>query len=124
MTPDEQHLANKCMYANNISASLQACLILGIMINNVSRSSGFNSGVILVNLVADKANMGRINGAAMALQSGGRAIGPILSGAMWAASVSLHIPGQQFLGFAFIGMAVIATQFLYVPIRILQQSFS
>ena len=33
------------------------------------------------------------------LCTGGRAVGPILSGALWAGVVSLSIPGQQYLAF-------------------------
>ena len=33
--------------------------------------------------------------------TGGRALGPFLSGALWAGAVSIDIPGQQYLAFGF-----------------------
>ena len=90
------------------------------MVNNLAKVTGLNSSIIAVNLVAPKKSMGRINGAAMALQSAGRALGPLLSGGVWALSVTLHKPGQQFIGFAFIAAALFATQFLYAFLRLPQ----
>ena len=97
-------------------------MYLGIILDNLAKVTGLNSSIIAVNLVADKKSMGAINGAAMALQSGGRALGPLLSGAIWAASVSLHIPGQQFLAFVFIALALAATQFIYLLVQIPEQN--
>lgn len=88
------------------------------MINSVAKVSGLNSSIIAVNLVSPKESLGSINGAAMALQSAGRALGPLLSGAIWALSVTLHIPGQQFIGFAVIAVALACTQFLYAFLRL------
>lgn len=104
-----------------MSDCLQACLYLGVILDNLAKVSGLNSSIIVVNLVADKKSMGAINGAAMALQSGGRALGPLMSGAIWAASVSMHIPGQQFLGFVFIALALAATQFIYLFVKVPDQ---
>lgn len=88
------------------------------MINNLAKVGGLNSSIIAVNLVAPKESMGKINGAAMALQSAGRALGPLLSGGIWALSVTLHIPGQQFIGFVVIAVALAATQFIYAFVRL------
>ena len=101
---------------------LQACLYLAVICDNLAKVTGLNSSIIAVNLVADKKSMGAINGAAMALQSGGRALGPLLSGAIWAASVSLHTAGQQFLGFIFTAAALAATQFIYLIVKVPEQS--
>ena len=89
--------------------------------DNLAKVTGLNSSIIAINLVADQKSMGAINGAAMALQSGGRALGPLLSGGIWAASVSLHVAGQQFLGFVCIAVALAATQFIYLIVRVPDQ---
>lgn len=74
--------------------------------------------MIAVNLVAPKAAMGAVNGGAMTLQSGGRALGPLLSGTVWAVVVSLHVAGQQFVGFSLIAVSFVLTQFLYLNLRL------
>lgn len=81
-----------------------------------------NSSQIIVNRLAGKKTMGRVNGAAMTLQSGGRALGPLLSGTVWAISVSLNIPFQQFLGFILVGIALVTVQFLYAGIQLPTES--
>lgn len=62
--------------------------------------------------------MGRVNGAGVTLQSAGRALGPTLSGSIWAISVSLHIYGQQFLGFIVCLIGGVASQFVFAVINV------
>lgn len=77
--------------------------------------------MVLINLVASKKAMGRINGAGVTLQSGGRALGPTLSGTTWAISVSLHVYGQQFLGFILLVVGCVASQFVFAAVRVPNQ---
>lgn len=100
---------------------MQVCLYAAIMLYNLTKVSGLNSSIIAVNLVAPKSSMGSINGAAMAMQSTGRALGPLLSGSFWALSVSLHTSGQQFTGFACVAVALALTQFIYAFLRVPDQ---
>lgn len=97
---------------------MQVCVYAATMLYNLTKVSALNSSNIVVNLIAPKESMGKINGAAMALQSAGRAIGPLLSGSMWALSVTLHKPGQQFTGFICLGIASAALQIIYAFLKV------
>lgn len=54
----------------------------------------------------------------MALQSAGRAWGPLISGSIWALAVSLPFQGHQFLGFVLIACVMAVTQLLYLRVRL------
>ena len=56
----------------------------------------------------------------MTLQSAGRALGPLISGSVWALAVSLPFQGHQFLGFVLIAVVMAVTQLLYRGLRLPQ----
>ena len=99
---------------------MQLFVYTAIILRSPAKVSALNSSMIVVNLLARKENMGKINGAAMTLQSGGRALGPLLSGSLWALSVTLHFTGQQYLSFAIVAVALAAAQTLYIGLRLPQ----
>lgn len=88
-------------------------LFIAMGIKGVFKIMSMTSSMVLINLVAPKGRMGAVNGAAMALTSLARALGPALCGSIWALVVSLRFAGQQFVGFALMGIASVATSFLY-----------
>lgn len=87
-------------------------------VKGVFKIMSMTSSMVLINIVAPKARMGAVNGAAMALSSLARALGPALSGSIWALVVTLRFPGQQFLGFTLMGVAAWATSFLYSHMKL------
>lgn len=91
----------------------QAVLFLAMGIKGVYKIMAMTSSMVLINLAAPRGNMGAVNGAAMALTSLARALGPAFSGTVWAIAVSLKFPGQQFLGFGLMAVASAASAFLY-----------
>ena len=93
-------------------------MYLAMALRGPFKITALNSSIIVVNQFAGKKTMGRVNGAAMSLQSAGRALGPVLSGTVWAISVSLNIPGQQFIGFALVAIAMVGTQFIYSGLQL------
>lgn len=86
---------------------------MAVSFNSIAKVCALNSSMIAVNLVAPKAAMGAVNGGSNTLQSGGRAMGPLLSGMVWAMVVSLHVAGQQFVAFSLLAIGFTLTQFLY-----------
>ena len=106
------------LQAPRIYGVVQACVFLSSCCHSIAKVCALNSSIIAVNLVAPKGAMGAVNGGSMTLQSGGRALGPLLSGTVWAVVVSLHVAGQQFIGFSLIAVAFVLTQFLYLKLRL------
>lgn len=101
---------------------MQVFVYAAITFRGPAKICALNSSIIVVNQFAGKKTMGRVNGAAMTLQSGGRALGPLLSGTAWAVSVSLDIPGQQFLSFILVALALVSVQFLYSGLQLPENS--
>ncbi len=97
---------------------MQLFVYIAIILRSPAKVSALNSSMIVVNLLARKENMGKINGAAMTLQSGGRALGPLLSGSLWALTVTLHFTGQQFISFVVVAVALATAQVLYVGLKL------
>lgn len=77
-----------------------------------------NAAQMAMNAVVPSRLRGRVIGAAWTLQSGGRALGPTLSGTTWAVSVSLHVYGQQFLGFIVCMLGCIASSLVFTKINL------
>lgn len=109
-------------FEQNFQISLQIFVYAAMIFRGPAKICALNSSMIIVNRVAGKKTMGRVNGAAMTLQSGGRALGPLLSGTIWAISVSLNIPFQQYLGFILVGIALLCTQILYIGLQLPPES--
>ena len=97
---------------------LQILVYVSIVLLMVPKLCALGSSMLLINLVAAKQAMGRVNGAGVTIQSLGRSLGPTLSGTIWAASVSLHVYGQQFLGFIVVCIGCAATQFVFARINV------
>ena len=97
---------------------MQLFVYIAIILRSPAKVSALNSSMIVVNLLARKENMGKINGAAMTLQSGGRALGPLLGGSLWALAVTLHFTGQQFISFVVVAVALATAQVLYVGLKL------
>ncbi|CAL8469413.1 g8954 [Coccomyxa elongata] len=71
------------------------------------------SSMILVNLTAPIEQIGPVNGAGNTLAAGMRALGPALSGQLWALSLATGMKHNQFFAFGVVACAFIGTRFLY-----------
>lgn len=69
--------------------------------------------MILVNLTAPIEQIGPVNGAGNTIAAGMRALGPALSGQLWALSLATGIKGNQFLAFGVVASAFLATRIMY-----------
>lgn len=74
--------------------------------------------MILVNITAPIEQIGPVNGAGNMLASGMRALGPALSGQLWALCLSTGIAGNQFMAFGVVAAAFVWTRIIYGCIRL------
>jgi hypothetical protein len=74
--------------------------------------------MILVNVTAPIEQIGPVNGAGNMLAAGMRALGPALSGQLWALCLSTGLSGNQFLAFGTVASAFLCTRLLYGNIRL------
>ena len=97
---------------------MQVDLFVAMGVRAVFKTMSMTSSMVIINMVAPKGRMGTVNGAAMALASLARALGPALCGFIWAAVVSLHFTGQQFLSFTLMAGAAFGTSFVYQHMKL------
>jgi hypothetical protein len=69
--------------------------------------------VMQINAAAPPGVAGAVNGAGQAVSSLMRALGPFLGGFAWSLSISIRVPGHQFLVFVCISMVAFLYQFVY-----------
>ena len=86
-------------------ASFSAKSLCGVMC--------FSGSMLLVNKAAPKDQMGGVNGAGMTVAALGRAVGPMVGGWLWSASMSTAVPGFQFLPFGASGLLCAASLAYY-----------
>ncbi|KAF1812692.1 MFS general substrate transporter [Eremomyces bilateralis CBS 781.70] len=98
-------------YAGMSEGKLLLWVELGaiLVIKTVAAVGGLTSALLLItNSAPSHAVLGQINGLAQTLASGGRAVGPFVSGALFSAATRLHPKGEAmpfgvFAGIAFLG---------------------
>lgn len=98
--------------ARHKAASI-AMLAAVVAFQDLCANNAFTSSMIMVNTAAPRKSMGAVNGLGQALACFVRAAGPALGGILWGLSTIVPIAGHQFLPFACVSFAFLATQTLY-----------
>lgn len=93
-------------------------LFVATGVKSIAKSLALSSSNMLVNLLAPPDQVGAVNGAAMTIASFSRTLGPATAGAVWAASIALARPGQQFLPFGMVASAACGAVVLYSRLRL------
>lgn len=99
-----------------VSAQLTLCAVLAL--KSSAASNSFSGSMILVNNAAPRHALGKVNGAGQMVASFVRAIGPAMAGVIWGSTTQMHLPGKQFLPFAFMTVVSFLTQFVYVFVQL------
>ncbi|KAG2501487.1 hypothetical protein HYH03_001264 [Edaphochlamys debaryana] len=94
------------------AASAAAASVLLYFTTSIHAISLCNTAVgamIAMNTAPSAEQLGAVNGVGQTLAALLRGVGPALGGVLWAASLGLHAPGQQFLTFALVACGALAS---------------
>ncbi|EFJ50590.1 hypothetical protein VOLCADRAFT_103803 [Volvox carteri f. nagariensis] len=99
-------------------AFAQVFLYLAMVVKAFAQCSAFTGSIIAVNAAPAPEQLGPVNGVGQTLAALVRGVGPALGGLLWAVSLGLHSPGQQFLTFGLIAAVAAANYWLYGFVRL------
>lgn len=96
----------------------QACMFVGIGVRSIAKIMALSSSTIIINTVAPMKQIGSVNGASQTLNALARAVGPFVAGIVWGLCADSGIPGKQYVPFLGSIVGVVATDILYMYIRL------
>ncbi|GIL70232.1 hypothetical protein Vretifemale_1079 [Volvox reticuliferus] len=96
----------------------QVFLYFAMVVKAFAQCSAFTGSIIAVNAAPSQEQLGAVNGVGQTLAALVRGVGPALGGLLWAVSLGLHSPGQQFLTFGLIAAVAAANFGLYGFVRL------